>query len=84
MKALIVGECRTPIGIFLGDLSSLTSPQLGAAVIRESVGQAEIAQIGIDEVIMGNVLSARLGQALGAFLRIAQCNAMPSPMAGIE
>jgi len=63
MKAYIVGACRTPIGTFLGDLSPLTSPQLGATVIRESLRRAEIAPTGIDEVIMGNVLSAGLGQA---------------------
>jgi len=63
MKAFIIAACRTPIGTFLGDLSPLTSPQLGAAVIRESLKRAKIEPAGIDEVIMGNVLSAGLGQA---------------------
>jgi acetyl-CoA C-acetyltransferase len=54
---------RTPIGRFLGALSSLTAPQLGAIAIREAVKRAGIPLERVDEVIMGNVVSAGVGQA---------------------
>jgi acetyl-CoA C-acetyltransferase len=60
---VIVSAARTPMGSFLGDLSSLTAPQLGAAAIRASVERAGIAADSIDEVLMGCVLPAGLGQA---------------------
>ncbi len=66
---VIVGSARTPIGAFQGDLKDLTAPQLGAAAIRASVERAGIAsdavdEVGdVDEVIMGCVLAAGLGQA---------------------
>ncbi|RIK84565.1 MAG: acetyl-CoA C-acyltransferase [Planctomycetota bacterium] len=59
---LIVG-CRTPIGKFLGGLSSLPAPQLGAVAVGEALRRAGIAAERVDEVILGNVLSAGLGQA---------------------
>src|SRR3989338_8859039 len=73
-KNVIVSACRTPVGAFLGSLSSLKSPQLGALVIREAVVRAGLKPDQIDEVIMGCVLTAGLGQsparqaALGAGL----------------
>lgn len=60
---VIASACRTPIGSFLGSLSSVTAPQLGAIVIGEAVRRAGIKPTDVDEVIMGNVLSAGEGQA---------------------
>src|SRR5207245_7109864 len=61
--AVIVGAVRTPTGKFLGNLASFTAPQLGAIVIKEVVRRSGIAPDSIDEVIMGNVVSAGIGQA---------------------
>ncbi|MBM4169527.1 MAG: acetyl-CoA C-acyltransferase, partial [Ignavibacteria bacterium] len=60
---VIASACRTPIGSFLGSLSNVTAPQLGAIVIGEAVRRAGIKPTDVDEVIMGNVLSAGEGQA---------------------
>ncbi len=60
---VIVGAVRTPTGKFLGGLSSFTAPQLGAIVIKEVVQRSGISPDTIDEVIMGNVVSAGVGQA---------------------
>ncbi|GER82457.1 MAG: acetyl-CoA C-acetyltransferase [Thermogemmatispora sp.] len=60
---VIVGAARTPTGKFLGTLASFTAPQLGAIAIKEAVRRSGIAIETIDEVIMGNVVSAGLGQA---------------------
>ncbi len=61
-KAVIVNVCRTPIGRILGKLSSLTAPQLGAKAIAEVVGKSGLNDSLIDEVIMGNVITAGIGQ----------------------
>mgnify|MGYP001333929815 CR=1 FL=1 len=60
---VIVSAARTPMGSFQGDLSSLTAPQLGAGAIRAAVERAGIAAHTVDEVLMGCVLPAGLGQA---------------------
>jgi len=60
---VIVAAVRTPTGKFLGGLSSFSAPQLGAIVIKEVVRRAGIAPDAIDEVIMGNVVTAGVGQA---------------------
>src|SRR5712691_12542570 len=60
---VIVGAVRTPTGKFLGNLASFTAPQLGAIVIKEVVRRSGIAPDALDEVIMGNVVSAGVGQA---------------------
>src|SRR6202521_2906524 len=60
---VIVGAARTPTGKFLGGLASFTAPQLGAIAIKEAVRRADIAPNAIEEVIMGNVVSAGVGQA---------------------
>lgn len=60
---VIVGAVRTPTGKFLGSLSSLTAPQLGALVIKEAVRRSQVDPLTIDEVIMGNVIGAGVGQA---------------------
>jgi acetyl-CoA C-acetyltransferase len=60
---VIVSGARTPIGAFNGSLRSLTAPQLGAIAIREAVRRAGIEPAAVSEVIMGNVLTAGVGQA---------------------
>jgi len=60
---VIVGAARTPIGGFLGDLKDLTAPELGAAAIRSSIERAGIPSDAVDEVLIGCVLPAGLGQA---------------------
>src|SRR5258706_2807520 len=59
---VIISAVRTPIGKFQGSLKSMTAPQLGALVVKAAVERAGIAREQIDEVIMGNVVSAGLGQ----------------------
>jgi acetyl-CoA C-acetyltransferase len=59
----IVSAARTPIGSFLGALSSVRAPDLGAAAIRGALTRAKIGPDAIQEVFMGNVLSAGIGQA---------------------
>ena len=64
MKNVVIVEAkRTPIGVFGGSLSRYSAPELGAMVIIEVVKSAGIAPDVIQEVIMGNVLSAGIGQA---------------------
>ena len=60
---VIVGAARTPMGAFLGDLSPLSAPELGAAAIAAAQAQATIGGGEVDEVFMGCVLPAGLGQA---------------------
>jgi acetyl-CoA C-acetyltransferase len=60
---VLAGACRTPIGSFQGTLSSLPAPRLGAIVIREALSRAGVAPDQVDEVIMGNVIQAGVGQA---------------------
>ncbi|WP_417614239.1 acetyl-CoA C-acyltransferase [Oceanisphaera sp.] len=60
---VIVGAARTPMGAMLGELSSVSSPRLGAAAIAAAVQRAGVKPEQVDEVIMGCVLSAGLGQA---------------------
>jgi acetyl-CoA C-acetyltransferase len=61
--SFIVAGCRTPIGRFLGGLSSVPATRLGAIVVREAIRRSGLRGERIDEVILGNVLSAGLGQA---------------------
>ena len=60
---VIVSAVRTPIGRFLGGLSPLSAPELGAIAIREAVRRAGVDVDDIDEVIMGNVIQGGVGQA---------------------
>ena len=60
---VIVSVARTPLGGFQGDLSSLTTPQLGSTAIKAAVERAGLAPEQVQEVIMGCVLPAGLGQA---------------------
>src|SRR6476660_4220681 len=61
--AVIVAAARTPIGKFLGALSSLTAPELGAVAIKAAIERAGVPMEDIDEVIMGNVVQGGVGQA---------------------
>jgi acetyl-CoA C-acetyltransferase len=62
-EAVIVSAVRTPTGRFLGSLKDLSAPDLGALVVREAVRRAGIDPASVDECIMGNVVSAGVGQA---------------------
>src|SRR4030081_1980083 len=59
---VIISACRTPVGKFQGSLSDLSAPQLGAITVREAVKRANLDPKLVDECIMGNVVSAGLGQ----------------------
>ena len=59
---LIVSSVRTPIGKFGRSLKDIPAPRLGALVVREVLRRAKVESDGVDEVIMGNVLGAGLGQ----------------------
>src|SRR5437016_10349924 len=62
-EVVILGAARTPIGRFMGGLSTVAAPRLGSAAIAEAVRRAHIPPQRVDEVYMGNILSAGLGQA---------------------
>src|SRR6266566_1728300 len=59
---VIISGCRTPVGKFQGSLSDLSATQLGAIAVREAVKRSGIEPERVDECIMGNVISAGLGQ----------------------
>jgi acetyl-CoA C-acetyltransferase len=61
-QAVILSAVRTPMGKFLGGLSSLSATQLGAKVVAESIRRAGMVPERVDEVILGNVVQAGLGQ----------------------
>jgi acetyl-CoA C-acetyltransferase len=61
-EAVIVSAVRLPTGKFLGALKTFTAPQLGALVVAEAIRRAQIEAAVVDECIMGNVVSAGLGQ----------------------
>jgi acetyl-CoA C-acetyltransferase len=59
----IVSAARTPVGAFLGSLSAVRAPALGAAAIKGALARARLAPEAVQEVLMGNVLTAAIGQA---------------------
>src|SRR5580704_15122223 len=61
-QPVILSAVRTPVGKFMGGLSPLSAPELGAKVIAEAVRRAGIEPKQVDEAIMGNVVQAGLGQ----------------------
>src|SRR5215217_2950511 len=61
-EVVIIGAARTPVGKLLGSLKSFSATDLGAIVVRESVKRAGIKPEDVDEVIMGCVIQAGLGQ----------------------
>jgi acetyl-CoA C-acetyltransferase len=62
-EIVIVGAARTPIGSFLGTLSSIPAPRLGATAIKCALENARVQPDQVEQVIMGNVLQAGIGQA---------------------
>jgi acetyl-CoA C-acetyltransferase len=62
-KVVIVSAVRTPIGSFMGGLSTVTAPQLGAAAIKGALEKINLKPELVDEVLMGNVVQAGVGQA---------------------
>ncbi len=75
----IVGAARTPIGKFLGGLSSLKASDLGAAAIREAVARSKVDPMEVEEVLMGHVVQGGQGQAPA---RQAQIKAGINPRSG--
>ncbi len=63
MSVVITSHARTPIGTFMGSLSQISAPKLGSFVIAEAVKRSGIQPNQVSEVIMGNVLTAGIGQA---------------------
>jgi acetyl-CoA C-acetyltransferase len=63
MDAFILSAVRTPIGKFLGGLSDLPAPRLGAVAIAEALKRANVRPEQVQDVIMGNVVQAGIGQA---------------------
>jgi acetyl-CoA C-acetyltransferase len=61
-EAVILSACRTAIANFMGGFAPLAAPQLGAAVVREAVLRAGVEPSQVEEVILGNVLGAGVGQ----------------------
>lgn len=62
-KVVIVSAVRTPIGSFMGGLSNVTAPQLGAIAIKGALDKINLDPAMVDEVLMGNVIQAGVGQA---------------------
>jgi acetyl-CoA C-acetyltransferase len=62
-KVVIVSAVRTPIGSFMGGLSTVSAPRLGAAAIRGALDKIQLDPNLVDEVFMGNVVQAGVGQA---------------------
>lgn len=61
--AVIVSACRTAIGRFMGALSTMPAPRLGAVAIREAIRRASIDPAIVDETLMGCVVPSGTGQA---------------------
>ncbi len=62
-EVVILSAVRVPTGKFLGALKGFSAPRLGAMVVKEAIARAGVSPERVDEVIMGNVVSAGLGQA---------------------
>lgn len=62
-KVVIVAAARTPIGSFMGGLSTVSAPKLGAVAIKEVLSKVNLESYLVDEVLMGNVVQANEGQA---------------------
>lgn len=70
-KAYVVAAKRSAIGSFMGGLTNVKLVDLGATVLKETIKQAGIDPVNIDEVICGNVISAGLGQNIGRQVSLA-------------
>lgn len=79
-EVVIVSAVRTAIGAFQGSLKDVAAPTLGSIVIKEALERAGVAGDIVDEVIMGNVLAAGLGQnpARQAALQAGLPHAVPA------
>jgi len=62
-EVVIVSVARTPIGSFLGSLSSIPAPKLGSIAIKGALDKINLSPNLVDEVLMGNVVQAGTGQA---------------------
>lgn len=62
-EVYIISAVRTPIGSFMGSLSTVEAPKLGAAAIKGALNNGNVSAEHVDEVFMGNVLQANVGQA---------------------
>src|SRR4051812_4414116 len=62
-EVVIVGAARTPVGAFQGSLGSIVAPKLGAVAIKAALERAGVSPASVDEVLMGCVLQAGVGQA---------------------
>lgn len=62
-EVYIISAVRTPIGSFMGSLSTVPAPKLGAAAIKGALAKAGVSAVMVQEVFMGNVMSAGMGQA---------------------
>jgi acetyl-CoA C-acetyltransferase len=83
-EVFIVSAARTPLGSFLGALSELPAPKLGAAAIRGALTRAELAAEHVSLCVMGNVLSAGLGQAPARQAAIAAGIPHATPALGVS
>src|SRR5688572_24392490 len=62
-EVYIVSAVRTPIGTFGGSLSTIPAPKLGASTIKAALDRIKLSSAEVNEVLMGNVLQANVGQA---------------------
>ena len=69
---VIVSGSRTPIGSFLGSLSSIKAPQLGTLALQDALEKGNIQANDVDEVFLGNVVSSGLGQVCSR-TRVSVC-----------
>ena len=81
---VIVSAVRTPVGRFLGGLSSLTAPELGGIAVREAISRAGIEANLVEEAILGNVVQAGVGQnpARQASIRAGLPDTVPAMTVG--
>jgi acetyl-CoA C-acetyltransferase len=79
-EVVIVSAVRTAVGSFQGALADISAPELGSTVIQEALKRANLADSQVDEVIMGNVLQAGLGQnpARQAWLKAGYSQLVPA------
>jgi acetyl-CoA C-acetyltransferase len=80
--AVILGAARTPIGKFLGALSPLSAAEIGQVAVRAAVERSGVDKAAIDEVILGNVVSAGVGQALPRQISFAA--GLPENVSGVS
>jgi len=81
-EVVILGAARTPIGKFLGGLSSLSAAELGQVAVRAAVERSGVNSADIDELVLGNVVSAGVGQALAR--QISFGAGLPENVSGVS